>query len=333
MAPSIPLIQAINVAYSSSNGNEIVYKGIVSEGWAVGRVPNGGFSLGLLLEACIQCQSSTKHPDPINVTAHYLQAVQIAEFEVRVRTLKIGRGFSNILADLIQKDRTKITAHLVFGVLAPLPTDLGPRLTISPPSPYARRHPLHIHPSNVTPEPIRSAWGFSDLTRWAPDHTYAQRNSLDSPTRTDGATVGGGGVEWAAWFELTKENDAITTPALCFFSDIFLNIPSLLPKSEREELGTSWFPTIVLNIEFRFPIPRPSLDHASRTVGLYSSGHFMNDPQGRHNQYTEVWTAPCNLGEGTIVDGWRDKQVCLATSTQMALVIPMEINYQRAAKL
>lgn len=90
---------------------------------------------------------------------------------------------------------------------------------------------------------------------------------------------------------------------------------------------------MVLNIDFKFPIPQFSSDHANRTVGLYSSGQYMNDPQGRHSQYTEVWTAPCNLGEGEVVDGWRDKQVCLATSTQMALVIPMEINHERSAKL
>lgn len=64
---------------------------------------NLGFSLGLLLEACIQYQSSTSHPDPINITAHYLQVVQTAEFEVRVRALKVGRGFSNLLAELVQK--------------------------------------------------------------------------------------------------------------------------------------------------------------------------------------------------------------------------------------
>jgi hypothetical protein len=98
---------------------------------------------------------------------------------------------------------------------------------------------------------------------------------------------------------------------------------------------TSRFPTMVLNIDFKFAIPRHSPDHASRTVGLYSSGHFINDPHGRHSQYIEVWTAPCDLGKGEVTasDDWRDKQVCLATSTQMALVIPMEINHQRGAKL
>jgi len=67
-------------------------------------------------------------------------------------------------------------------------------------------------------------------------------------------------------------------------------------------------------------------------VGLYSSGRFLNDPQGRHDAYVEVWTAPCNIGEGEMVRGWRDEQVCLAVSTQMALTIPMEVNHGRGKK-
>lgn len=97
-------------------------------------------------------------------------------------------------------------------------------------------------------------------------------------------------------------------------------------------LGRSWFPTMTLAIEFKSPIPAPSDIHASRTVGLYSSGRFLNDPQGRHDVYVEVWTAPCNLGEGKEVDGWRDNQVCLAVATQMALTIPMEANQERGRR-
>lgn len=89
---------------------------------------------------------------------------------------------------------------------------------------------------------------------------------------------------------------------------------------------------MTLAVEFKSPIPAPSDIHASRTVGLYSSGRFLNDPQGRHDVYVEVWTAPCNLGEGKEVEGWRDNQVCLAVSTQMALTIPMEVNQERGRK-
>jgi hypothetical protein len=89
---------------------------------------------------------------------------------------------------------------------------------------------------------------------------------------------------------------------------------------------------MTLAMEFKSPIPTPSTFHASRTVGLYSSGKFINDPQGRHDAYVEVWSAPCNLGEGTEVEGWREHQVCLAVATQMALTVPIEVNLLRATK-
>lgn len=88
---------------------------------------------------------------------------------------------------------------------------------------------------------------------------------------------------------------------------------------------------MTLSIEFRYPLPIPeSGKYADRTVGVYSTGYFMHNPSGRHDVYTEVWSAPSNIGEGREVKGWRDDQRCLATLTQMALVVPMEINLAKA---
>lgn len=81
---------------------------------------------------------------------------------------------------------------------------------------------------------------------------------------------------------------------------------------------------MTLSIEFKAPIPPPSEYHASRTVGIYSNGRFMTHPQSRHEAYVEIWTAPSNIGENKSIDGWRDKQICLAIATQMALVIPFD---------
>ena len=92
-----------------------------------------------------------------------------------------------------------------------------------------------------------------------------------------------------------------------------------------------------MTLEFKFPIPIPSSkDHSPRTVAIWSSSKFMNDPQGRHDSYVEVWTAPSNIGEGIEGDNWKEGQRCLAVSTQMALLIPMEVNQKlggRTAKL
>ena len=68
------------------------------------------------------------------------------------------------------------------------------------------------------------------------DPVYAERNKPTSPMRTNCNTVGGGGLDWAGWFELTSEGEKITTPSLCFFADIFTNAVLLLPKNEREGL-------------------------------------------------------------------------------------------------
>lgn len=88
-----------------------------------------------------------------------------------------------------------------------------------------------------------------------------------------------------------------------------------------------------MTIEFKFPIPKlDDPNHSQRTVAIYSSGKFMNDPQSRHDAYVEVWTAPSNIGEGEEKDGWKEHQRCLAVSTQMAILVPFAVNEKRARK-
>ncbi|KAJ7796338.1 thioesterase-like superfamily-domain-containing protein [Mycena olivaceomarginata] len=288
-----PLGKAISFNYSGPpNADTKTFRGDIDPEWTVGNVPNGGYVLALVLEACILHQASTPHRDPIHVSAHFLQATSIAPFEVRVRTLRRGRGFTNVLADLVQQDRTRITTHLIFGCLEP------PRLVT--PSSYVRRLPLYEH------------------VKWAGDPHLRAQNAPDSPTRTTATTIGGGGLVWGAWFALTGRDERVTPASIAFLADTFLNLPSLLPRSERGGLvsGETWFPTMTLSIEFKAPIPPPSARHAART--------------GRHDAYVEIWTAPSELGEGKERGGWREEQFCLATATQMALSLPMEVNAGRA---
>ena len=68
------------------------------------------------------------------------------------------------------------------------------------------------------------------------DPVYAEKNKPTSSMRTNSATIGGGGLDWAGWFELTSEGEKITTPSLCFLADIFMNAVLLLPKNERKGL-------------------------------------------------------------------------------------------------
>ncbi|KAJ6582788.1 thioesterase-like superfamily-domain-containing protein [Mycena sp. CBHHK59/15] len=329
-----PLGRAIGLGCEGlADSGLTIYRGHVDPEWTVGHVPNGGYVLALVVEACIHYQASTIHRDPIHVTAHFLQTTSITPFEVRIRTLKHGRGFTNVHADLVQSRQTCITTHMIFGSLTP-PPELALRLSLSPPSPYARRHPLHVHPSNATETNMVRPWKFKHHIKWAGDPHLRAQNLPDSPSRTNSATIGGGGLVWGAWLELVGKEERITPSSIAFLADTFINLPSLLPRSERGGLvpANTWFPTMTLAIEFKAPIPPPSEKHSGRTVGLYSSGTFWGEPQGRHDVYLEVWTAPSNLGEGPETDNWRDSQFCLATATQMALSLPMEVNARRAKK-
>ncbi|KAJ7160108.1 thioesterase-like superfamily-domain-containing protein [Mycena filopes] len=323
-----PLGKAIRVGYDGPPDVDMkVYQGDIDPDWTVGHVPNGGYVLALVLEAGIHHQSSTAHRDPIHVTAHFLQSTSIAPFQVRVRTLKRGRGFTNVLADLVQEDRTRITTHLIFGTLEP------PRLV--PPSPYARRLPLYVHPSTAVETRMARPWRFKPYVKWANDPHLRAQNQPDSPARlaVSPTTVGGGSLAWGAWFELVGPGERVTPASLAFLADTFLNLPSLLPRAERAGLvpAETWFPTMTLVIAFQAPIPAAqSQSHSASTVGLYSTGTFWGEPQGRHDAYVEIWTAPTGIGEGVEVEGWREKQVCLATATQMALTLPMEVNAGRA---
>lgn len=129
--------------------------------------------------------------------------------------------------------------HLIFGINAPQPKDKV-NLNLNPPSTYARRHPLYVHPSKAIINRSRETWKFRPYFKWTKEPDILARNTVDSPTRTHSSTIGGGGLEWGAWFEFTDKNERITNPSLAFLVDIFLNAPSLLPKSEKMGLTTRY---------------------------------------------------------------------------------------------
>ncbi|KAG2151440.1 thioesterase-like superfamily-domain-containing protein [Suillus clintonianus] len=326
----VPLVRALDVSETSRCSGAATYATELDSSWVIG-IPQGGYSLGQIVEACTRFQSETAHKDPIHVTAHFLRATNVGPAEVRVSVQKIGKNFTNLSADLVQGGDIRLLSHLIFGDLTPVPGGI-PR-SLAPPSPYARRLPLHNHPSAAVRDGMRRAWKFHSLLDWSIDRSILSRNAMRSQTRADTEIIGGGGVEWGAWCELTRTEDEIKPSSIPFFGDMFRNLPSLLPDSEPASQGTSdcWFPTVTMTVEFKARIPS-SQDYASRTVGLYSESRFLTDPHGRHNAHVEVWTAPSAIGQGNLEAGWRDKQYCIAVVDQMALTVSMEINHRQGSR-
>jgi hypothetical protein len=79
-------------------------------------------------------------------------------------------------------------------------------------------------------------WRFKEHVKWAGDPHLRAQNAPDSPTRTTATTIGGGGLVWGAWFALIGRDERVTPASIAFLADTFLNLPSLLPRSERDGL-------------------------------------------------------------------------------------------------
>ncbi|KAG7088132.1 hypothetical protein E1B28_012156 [Marasmius oreades] len=267
------------------------------------------------------------HRDPIHITAHFLRTTSIQPFEVHIRQFREGKTFTNLGAELLQDNITRVSTHQMFGVLSPT-TSSGSLLTITPPSTYARRLPLYQHPSNAPLTSLRTPYQFASRLKATREPEIVAKNALDGSNRTSETSIGGPGLEWGQWLTFKHEQDTLTPPSIAFLADMFRSPPSLLPKSERLGLpSVAWFPTLIMTLEFKFPIPPQS---SQRTAGLYTNCRFINDPAGRHDVYVEVWSAPCNVGEGKKEHGWREKQVCIAVSTQTAVIVPMQNNTAKA---
>ncbi|KAJ7184541.1 thioesterase-like superfamily-domain-containing protein [Mycena filopes] len=314
-------------AGSTSTGGLPLFSGHVDPGWVVGQVPHGGYTLSILVQACIENQAGSEHPEPLHVSAFFLQPTRTSSaVEVQMRVLKRGRSFINIAADLTFAGRVCITAHLIFGKTGPA------RTLVDHASGYARRHPLLGHPSQAAVTQIHKIFGFKNHIRWAEDPHLAALNDADSPTRN--AFIGGGVAVWGAWIELTDKDERLTPASLVFFADCINGMAQLFPSSVTgANMNNIWLPTLSLGIEYKTPIPPPSPLHASRTIAAYVVSGFPSEPQMRYNTFVELWTAPSNIGEGTMVEGWRDGQVCLAIATQTQLIGNAAMNNKAAARL
>jgi len=230
-----------------------------------------------------------------------------------------------------------------------------------PPSPLARHIPL-CHP--LAPPPatrlrkVYRPYKFTNEYVSIVDTQFDSRNAARAQgigLRQGGQEgileeVGNGSFEVGEWFTLTDREEVIDDSMIPFFGDMMVNLPDLLPKEMRG--GYYWYPTVTLSLSLLYRLPshsEPSSGFSKRTIGLYSQARFLSGPSGRHDAYVELWTAPegCDLDTGSpAVDPsrrgmddverkdlrWKEKMVCLATSHQMALALPMSVNESKRAK-
>jgi hypothetical protein len=195
-------------------------------------------------------------------------------------------------------------------VIDPGEARAGESLALHSPAPHARWTPFRVIPSRSIPIPWPDPINFKHHLSTARDTSVAEHH--EKLTR---AGDGSGGVEDGRWYEV-HEGERTSPAFLPVVCDVF---PGLLSGAAH---GLTFprirCPTVTMSIEFKSPIPP-----GTRTVGVFAAGRFIENPQGRHELYAEVWTAPANITDKDIqvLDDWRVGQRCLAVAHQMALVV------------
>ncbi|KAI0028269.1 thioesterase-like superfamily-domain-containing protein [Vararia minispora EC-137] len=295
-----------------------VYVGTADTEWSIGAVPHGGYVLALVLNALIAHQTGSTHPDPIHITAHFLRSTSPGPFSVRVKLYRVGRVTANLGAELWQAGTLRVTTHAIFSVLDTASAPDTIPLTLAPPAPYARLTPFRVPPARTPVTQTRS----SEIMRFAHHLVQAREPSVaEHQAPANGAELG-------EYWSFEDPAEPLTPAALALFADLF---PNVLPRLVREsraggKQSESWHPTLVLSLEFKFPVPRDM-----RVIGSFAASRFVNDPNARHDVYVELWTAPGEIGSGRDERRlWREEQRCVAVAHQTAMLVPWAANQRRA---
>ncbi|KAG8940910.1 hypothetical protein FRC04_004893 [Tulasnella sp. 424] len=297
-----------------------VYEGFADPEWAWKHVTYGGFSLSATLDAALQFQSETPHPDPVRLSTQFLRAVTPAIFQVRIRPVQAGKPSTNLTAELWQGGILKIICQLAFTNFDALSEFPGQTLAGT----HSPLHPLPTHPSQAPISDRLLAPKIYERYTWAREPTMVERNSLTTKGErmpaSDGMTCG-------AWIELHEKPDVQMSAS---WIPLFVDMPEttwkLLPKDVSG--AVRWWPTSVsIVIEFKCRLPLPS-QYAPHTLGVFTLKHHLDN--GLWNDSSEVWSAPSALADANakVDERWREKMVCVAVATQVASLAPVNVQTQ-----
>ncbi|OBZ76522.1 hypothetical protein A0H81_03491 [Grifola frondosa] len=349
-----PALQALAViadpSRSTSGKDSVsVYSAAIDPEWVILQAPQGGEEprhtypryLKLVTRSSRRIQPRhhprSRHsapvrleaPRPIHLTVHFLRIPRLATLHVHVRVLKIGRDFTNLLADLVQNVSLSCFALLMLRTHLTSPhltgdsddhdthdvrrTRPAPLHTARPhPRPSPPKGPPHAHadaPLQVLLGPRHALLG----------HEQAHpRRARPRVRRAEQVRCGGHAVGHVLYApDGAGPAAAVDDSVSCGLGD-----------GARREHGR-----VRRGGPQMFPIPPASSpDHSPRTVALFSTGAFANDPQARHDTRVEVWTAPSDIGEGEERVGWREMQRCLAVMNTVMVVVPAAVNINAGAK-
>lgn len=322
-----------------SQSLEAQFEARIDGEWAVLVVPNGGYLLGLLIQASTMFQEGSPLSEPLYLSAQFLGSTSVGPCTIVVNKIKSGKSYVNLTAKLVQKGRINIHCQLIYGKLSVAQHPYGAfpatrnQLTLAHPSGLSRRCPLSVHPSKCSTTPFGPPFQFGKRLVQAIDPYYIDKMeriaALPYVSDSDGGDLGGGIFEWGGWYQMLDEEDVITPQVVCFLGDV---APWMLPQSilaKRE--APMWVPTLAFSVDFKYHVPTASEDVpgiSKRTIGIFFTSKFLID--GRHDVTAEIWTAPSEIGRGHEEPGWQDKMFCMGLVNQTVTCVPAAMNLKNS---
>jgi acyl-CoA thioesterase len=259
--------------------------GEIDPGWNIGRNPNGGYTLALVARAMLEASG---RPDPLTVTAHYVAPPQVGEVRVRVETVRAGRRYATLSADMTQGDKDLIR---VIGAFGDLEAMQGPsRVAAEPPPLPAPEHCVNLIEMSEAagfplPEVVRRY-----ETRLDPAGQWMQARTGHKELQLSGGDLGIDPLEVAGWIRFADGTEP-SVLGLLAMADAF-------PPTMLGHQNVKWIPTIEFTVHVR---ARPAPGWLAGVIRT----RFLID--GLLEEDGELWDS-----EGRLV----------ALSRQLALVLP-----------
>jgi acyl-CoA thioesterase len=212
----------------------------ISSAWNIGEVPNGGYSLAIVLGAIARVAG---HADPLSVTCHFLRPVEPGRPSlVTTDVVRSGRTVSTVGGRLSQDGKDRLVVMAAMGDLAGSgdeavagDVNAGDEPAGAGPGGWADVEPPDL------PSPDRCVARTGDAQGVA----LALRSRVEVRLHPDQAEPGvGGDAEMSGWIRFVdgRPPDA---RGLVLFADAFP--PSLFGRLGR----VGWVPTVELTVHVR----------------------------------------------------------------------------------
>ncbi|KAK4153661.1 thioesterase-like superfamily-domain-containing protein [Chaetomidium leptoderma] len=255
------------------------YRVNLLDSFCIGTVPNGGYVASCILAAAGLHLTKRGQKDVLNAHFQFLNRTETGPAVIIIEDIKLGRQLSTLHATLYQhallpeapwitqgSTRKEIAVYLTM-------TDLGKESGVSLPTAFTLQHPVAALPRPdfaALKEDRDAHWSRYEFPTASPlSYARCLRNCVYYDPRGGQPTKG----VLDKWVRLAS-GENFTAASLGYVSDCWPYVveaqrPTKEEAEEKQRLGEPipfapdtrfWYPTVVLNLEVKKPLPEEGLE-------------------------------------------------------------------------